>query len=82
MSAGDTLVSSALEPSFSEIHKSDVVEGTISSEQDVESMKPTGVPVETHLGEGGARQAELIQAAWGKHGKLWVFIGLGICMLA
>lgn len=53
------------------------------AEQDVESLK-TGATLgsDTKIGDGGARQAELMQLAWGQHGRWWIFIGLGLCMLA
>lgn len=82
MPAEDTIVSLTAEPSPSKSHNVDAVKKTSSAEHEIESMKPTGVPIEVRLGDGGARQAELIQASWGKHGKIWVFFGLGLCMLA
>lgn len=57
------------------------LETSVSVAQDVESIKP-GAAVEVRLGDGGARTAELMQSSWGKHGKLWIFLGLGLCMLA
>lgn len=53
----------------------------ISTGRDVESITP-GVATEVRLGDGGARRAELMQSSWGKHGKFWIFFGLGLCMLA
>lgn len=34
------------------------------------------------IGDGGARQAELMELAWGKHGRWWIFFGLAVCMIA
>lgn len=51
------------------------------AEQDVESLK-AGALVEAKIGDGGARQAELMQLTWGNHGRWWIFFGLGLCMLA
>lgn len=58
-----------------------VVENKDVVDHDIESLKP-GIMTEVKLGDGGARRAELMQAAWGKHGKFWIFFGLGLCMLS
>lgn len=53
----------------------------VSVGRDVDPLK-LGVVLEPRLGDGGARRAELMQNSWGKHGKFWVFFGLGLCMFA
>lgn len=57
------------------------IEKRVTTEQDIESLKVGAMP-EPRIGDGGARQAELMQLAWGKHGRRWIFFGLGLCMLA
>lgn len=54
---------------------------SVSVERDAEGIRPE-VAVQVRLGDGGARRAELMQSSWGKHGKFWIFFGLGLCMLA
>ncbi|KUJ08496.1 MFS general substrate transporter [Mollisia scopiformis] len=46
---------------------------------DSEIQKPVFQSVE--LGEEGAQRIELMQEAWGKHGKLFVFLSLALCMI-
>lgn len=38
--------------------------------------------INNKIGDGGARQAELMELAWGKHGRWWIFFGLAVCMIA
>lgn len=50
-------------------------------DHDVESLKP-GLITQAELGDEGAQRIELMQQVWGKHGKKWIFAGLGLCMIA
>ena len=80
MTAEDMTAPAAIEPSHpapGEIHP---IEKKPTAEHDVESLKP-GLAVQTDLGVEGAQKSELMQTAWGKHGKLWVVFGLAMCML-
>lgn len=80
MTPEDTTTPVEIEPSrpaSGEIHP---IGKKSTAECDVESLKP-GLAVQTGLGDGGAQKSELMQAVWGKHGKLWVIFGLAMCML-
>ena len=53
----------------------------VNRDHDVESLKP-GLVTQAELGDEGAQRIELMQQVWGKHGKKWIFMGLGLCMIA
>lgn len=61
-----------------------VVDTGHAHKQDIEGLKAGSgqVMLEPKIGDCGARQAELMQLAWGEHGRWWIFFGLGLCMLA
>lgn len=78
-------VDAELSSPSSSSHNDPVIEkraASVSVGRDVESLKPAMTPGEVQLGDGGAWRAELMQSSWGKHGKFWIFFGLGLCMLA
>lgn len=49
-----------------------------NQDHDVELQKPLNIV--TDLGDEGAKRIELMQQVWGKNGKLWIFVCLGICV--
>lgn len=57
------------------------IKASVFAEQDVEGLKVRAMD-KAKVGDSGARQAELMQLTWGKHGRWWIFFGLGFCMLA
>lgn len=58
----------------------------VDNDRDVEqhdvAMGPSEANNDNKIGDGGARQAELMELAWGKHGRWWIFFGLAVCMIA
>lgn len=78
-------VDAELSSPSSSSHNDPVIEkhaASVSVGRDVETLEPEIAAGGVQLGDGGAWRAELMQSSWGKHGKFWIFFGLGLCMLA